>query len=205
MSTNKFSADQVFRAVQKPEKLAKNPNMKLTEQQRKAVELAPTTSPSLVVAGAGSGKTELMAVRVLWLVANGHAEPGQILGLTFTRKAASELSQRINNGLLTLSRTEYWPSELRGKPFAPPNISTYNSYANALFHDHALALGFEPDATLLTEASRYQLAREVVLKYGSAVDSRIDETDSSLSSIIEAVLALASEMADNSVTAEQIN
>ena len=197
MSTNKVSADQVFR-------IAKNdPNISLTVEQREAVELAPTDGPTLVVAGAGSGKTELMAVRVLWLVANGHAEPHEILGLTFTRKAASELSRRINNGLQRLSETELWPFENRA--FASPNISTYNAYANSLFHDHALALGFEPDALLLSESSRYQLAREVVLKYGVSVDSRLNETESSLSTIVDAVLSLASEMVDNSVTAQQIN
>ena len=205
MSNKGFSADQVFLAVQSAEKLAANPNMRLTDEQRAAVELAPTDAPSLVVAGAGSGKTELMSVRVLWLVANGFAEPHEILGLTFTRKAASELSKRINNGLRTLSRTEFWPKELAEKPFVAPNISTYNAYANSLFQDHALALGYEPDSILLTEAARFQLAREVVLKYGSDVDARINDYDSSLTTIVGAVLSLASEMADNDVNATAMN
>ena len=55
--------------------------------------------PLLVVAGAGSGKTETMASRVVWLVANGHVEPDQVLGLTFTRKAAAQLAQRIRKRL----------------------------------------------------------------------------------------------------------
>jgi DNA helicase-2/ATP-dependent DNA helicase PcrA len=49
---------------------------------------APPGEPLLVVAGAGSGKTELMALRVIWLVANGYVRADQVLGLTFTRKAA---------------------------------------------------------------------------------------------------------------------
>ncbi|HSP52985.1 MAG TPA: UvrD-helicase domain-containing protein, partial [Cryobacterium sp.] len=61
-----------------------------TAEQQAVIE-APL-APTLVVAGAGSGKTETMANRVLWLLANGHARPDQILGLTFTRKAAGELS-----------------------------------------------------------------------------------------------------------------
>ena len=52
----------------------------------------------LVVAGAGSGKTETMAARVVWLVANGYVRPEQMLGLTFTRKAAGELAHRIRPG-----------------------------------------------------------------------------------------------------------
>src|SRR5256714_14335960 len=61
-------------------------------------------APLLVVAGAGSGKTETMAARVVWLVANGYARPEQTLGLTFTRKAAGELAHRIRARLSQLVR-----------------------------------------------------------------------------------------------------
>ncbi|WP_251450299.1 ATP-dependent DNA helicase [Microbacterium sp. Marseille-Q6648] len=64
-----------------------------TADQRAVIEAPPT--PALVIAGAGSGKTETMAGRVVWLVANGHVRRDEILGLTFTRKAAGELAERI--------------------------------------------------------------------------------------------------------------
>lgn len=64
-----------------------------TPAQQRVIEAPPT--PALVVAGAGSGKTETMSGRVVWLVANGHVRRDEILGLTFTRKAAGELSERI--------------------------------------------------------------------------------------------------------------
>lgn len=64
-----------------------------TPDQRAVIE-APGT-PALVIAGAGSGKTETMAGRVVWLVANGHVRRDEVLGLTFTRKAAGELGERI--------------------------------------------------------------------------------------------------------------
>ncbi len=64
-----------------------------TEEQRAVIEAPPV--PALVVAGAGSGKTETMAGRVVWLVANGHVRREEVLGLTFTRKAAGELAERI--------------------------------------------------------------------------------------------------------------
>ncbi|MFA4895738.1 UvrD-helicase domain-containing protein [Microbacterium sp.] len=64
-----------------------------TTAQRRVIEAPPT--PALVVAGAGSGKTETMSGRVVWLVANGHVRRDEILGLTFTRKAAGELAERI--------------------------------------------------------------------------------------------------------------
>ncbi|MFK4789918.1 UvrD-helicase domain-containing protein [Microbacterium sp. ZW T5_56] len=64
-----------------------------TPAQQEVIEAPP--SPALVVAGAGSGKTETMAGRVVWLVANGHVRRDEVLGLTFTRKAAGELAERI--------------------------------------------------------------------------------------------------------------
>ncbi|WCM56785.1 ATP-dependent helicase [Microbacterium sp. EF45047] len=64
-----------------------------TAAQQRVIEAPP--GPALVVAGAGSGKTETMSGRVVWLVANGHVRRDEILGLTFTRKAAGELAERI--------------------------------------------------------------------------------------------------------------
>lgn len=190
----RFTANQVY-AVIKP--------YKLTAEQEAAVQSAPIDSPSLVVAGAGSGKTELMSVRVLWLVANGFARPNQILGLTFTRKAAAELSKRIYESLLKLRDSELWPEDLE-YDFAPPTISTYNAYANGLFRDFALAIGYEPEAALLTEAAAFQLAREVVVRHGSDIDSRLTDLDMNLNPLVDAVLALAQEMNDNIVDAGEI-
>src|SRR5690606_20774789 len=71
-----------------------------TEAQQRVIQ-APA-EPALVVAGAGSGKTETMSGRVVWLVANGHVRPDEVLGLTFTRKAAGELAERIGTRLETV-------------------------------------------------------------------------------------------------------
>jgi DNA helicase-2/ATP-dependent DNA helicase PcrA len=73
--------------------------------EQSAVIAAPL-SPALVVAGAGSGKTETMAGRVVWLVANGLVRRDQVLGLTFTRKAAGELAERIGKRLQRLAEFE---------------------------------------------------------------------------------------------------
>ena len=58
-----------------------------------------SSSAHVVVAGAGSGKTTLMAQRVVWLVATGRVRPEEVLGLTFTTKAAAELRQRVSAAL----------------------------------------------------------------------------------------------------------
>jgi ATP-dependent DNA helicase UvrD/PcrA len=72
-----------------------------TEQ---AEVIAAPLEPLAVIAGAGSGKSETMAARLVWLVANGMVRPERVLGLTFTRKAAAELGQRVRARLAGLRR-----------------------------------------------------------------------------------------------------
>jgi len=61
-------------------------------------------APMAVIAGAGSGKSETMAARLVWLVANQFVRPERVLGLTFTRKAAAELAERVRARLTGLRR-----------------------------------------------------------------------------------------------------
>ncbi|WP_291810273.1 ATP-dependent DNA helicase [Cellulomonas sp.] len=161
-----------------------------TDEQRAVIE-APLR-PSLVVAGAGSGKTETMAARVVWLVANGLVAPDQVLGLTFTRKAAGELSERVRRRLRGLVRAA--AAEGVALPtgadvvdeLARPHVSTYHAYAASLVTDHALRLGVEPGARLLGEAAQWQLASEVVESWAGDLD-----TSAATSTVVDAVLALS--------------
>jgi DNA helicase-2/ATP-dependent DNA helicase PcrA len=178
-----------------------------TEQQ--AVIEAPL-SPTLVVAGAGSGKTETMANRVLWLLANNHARPDQILGLTFTRKAAGELAERINGRIRQLSEAGLMPGAgettgpvtgLTARPgldsadlFNAPAVSTYNSFASRLFTDNALLLGREPESVLLSETSAWLLARRVVVAHG---DGRLVQYGKGVDAVTDAVLSLSRALAEN--------
>ncbi len=167
-----------------------------TTEQQAVIESGPR--PLLVVAGAGSGKTETMAARVVWLVANGLVEPDQVLGLTFTRKAAAELSQRIGQRLRALARTGLWTpptddgtgAEVLG---GTPTVSTYHAYAGRLVREHALRVGIEPEFRLLTEAGAWQLAAEAVGRY----DGPMDEVTKAESTVIDAVMSLAGEMAEH--------
>src|SRR5438093_196335 len=109
-----------------------------TAQQVEVV--AAPVEPLLVVAGAGSGKTETMAARVVWLVANSHVRPEQVLGLTFTRKAAGELAHRIRARLGQLVRRLGRDDLIAGEPA----VSTYHSYAARVVREHGLRSGYEP-------------------------------------------------------------
>nr|WP_104197547.1 ATP-dependent DNA helicase [Cryobacterium sp. M15] len=176
-----------------------------TDEQQEVIE-APLR-PTLVVAGAGSGKTETMANRVLWLLANGHVRPDQILGLTFTRKAAGELSDRINKRIADLDAAGLIPiiansdaSSGAGSAAEPsdlfntPSVSTYNSFASRLFTDNALLLGREPESVLLSETSAWLLARRVVIDHG---DGRLVPYGKSVDQVTDAVLQLSRAVAEN--------
>lgn len=149
--------------------------------------------PTLVVAGAGSGKTETMASRVVWLVVNGVVLPEEVLGLTFTRKAAIELGERIGRRLRTAIEADLWTPEDDEVPL--PEVSTYHAYAGRLVSEHGLRWGIEPDSRLLSEASSWQLAHEVV----HTTDSDLAGFEKAPSTLVDAVLSLAGELAEHLV------
>ncbi|MET9485498.1 ATP-dependent DNA helicase [Nocardia sp. NPDC006630] len=174
-----------------------------TDEQAAVIE-APT-GPTLVVAGAGAGKTETMAARVVWMVANGLVEPEQVLGLTFTRKAAQQLTTRIRTRLSRLAGAPLLrdidpTGRLRGLlTGSEPEISTYHSYAGRLLTEYGLLLPVEPTATLLTQTQLWQLAYRVVSTWDGDL-----ETDRSPVSVTEAVLALSGQLAEHLVEPRQL-
>ena len=128
-----------------------------------AEQLAAITSPlepSMIVAGAGTGKTTVMAGRIAWLIMTQQVSPDRILGLTFTTKAANELLTRVRSFLPAALR--YLPDEAAHADLGEPIISTYNAFGSRLLKEHALRLGLEPDARVVVDATRYQLAMRVV-------------------------------------------
>ncbi|MET1065184.1 MAG: ATP-dependent helicase, partial [Arthrobacter sp.] len=157
-------------------------------------------SPRLVIAGAGSGKTATMADRVVWLVANGWVRPEEVLGVTFTRKAAGELATRIRAKLAALQRiaaadtqNKVFPAGLLGTDALEPKVSTYHSYASGIVSDYGLRLGVERDVVLLGGAQSFQLASEVV----EAFDGEYEHFRAAKSTLVKAVIQLAGECAEH--------
>jgi len=181
------------RAPQKPilspEEIAAKLGIPAPTPEQAEVIAAPL-EPMVVVAGAGSGKSETMAGRVVWLVANGFVRPDQVLGLTFTNKAAAELAERVRKRLGQLAASGLIPPELLDHE---PAVSTYHAYAARLFTDHALRDGLEPAMRLATPAVAWQLAAQVVGQY----DGPMDKVDLTPPSVTAAVLELAGELAEH--------
>ncbi|KQO04860.1 ATP-dependent DNA helicase [Agreia sp. Leaf244] len=176
-----------------------------TDEQRAVIE-APLV-PSLVIAGAGSGKTATMANRVVWLLANGLVQVNEVLGLTFTRKAAGELDARISGHIDALRRAGLLPASAARETgldgaadsrdlFDRPTVSTYNSFGNSIFRDNALLVGREPESVLLGENAAWGLARRVLRAEG---DDRLVPLAKSLDQLVDAVLSLSSELSENVV------
>jgi DNA helicase-2/ATP-dependent DNA helicase PcrA len=162
----------------------------LSDEQWAAV--SSPAEPSAIVAGAGSGKTTVMSARVLWLVMEGLALPDEVLGLTFTTKAAGELLTRTRRLLLRADREGLLPEGLADSGAIEPAISTYHSFASRLLRDHGVRLGLEPDAVVLADGARQVLAARVVRS--SALP--LAGLGRSPVSLIESVLALDDALAE---------
>ncbi|MFD4206382.1 ATP-dependent helicase [Micromonospora tulbaghiae] len=184
-----------------PVELARLLRLPAPTREQAAIIAAPV-EPLLVVAGAGSGKTETMAARVMWLVANSYVRPEHILGLTFTRKAAGELAHRVRTRLDQLiRRLGRQGRDPHDDPLAgEPTVSTYHSYAGRIVTEHGLRAGYEPTTRLLTEASRWQLVDLLVRNY----DGDMSEVDRMPSTITDAVLALAGELDEHLVDPDEL-
>ncbi len=169
-----------------------------TDEQ--ALVIAAPARPALVVAGAGAGKTETMAARVVWLVATGKVLPEQVLGLTFTRKAAQQLGSRVRSRLRRLAGSrlldELDPSGHRRATVlaGEPTVSTYHAYAGRLVGEHALRLPAEPAARLLGSTASWQLAHRVVTSW--ADDLEVDVVPATVTGWL---LALAGELGEHLV------
>ncbi|MCL2481892.1 MAG: ATP-dependent helicase [Propionibacteriaceae bacterium] len=161
-------------ALTTPDDLCQVMGIPFSDEQIEAIT-APM-APSVIIAGAGTGKTTVMAARVVWLVGRAEVAPERVLGLTFTRKAAQELSSRVRAGL-----------ELVGADDAYPRISTYDAFASRLVSEFGAWMGVSSSTRVLTGAERHILADQVVRTLSEPPGTLADKA---LSTIIAGMLKL---------------
>ncbi len=118
----------------------------LNEEQRSAV--LNTDGPTLVVAGAGSGKTKVLTSRLAYIVKEKKAWPNQILCVTFTNKAAKEMRERVLKNL-------------GGKLDSLSWLGTFHAISVKFLRRHAEAIGLKSNFTILDTDDQKKLIRNI--------------------------------------------
>jgi DNA helicase-2/ATP-dependent DNA helicase PcrA len=116
----------------------------LNEAQRAAV--VHGEGPLLIIAGAGTGKTTVLTRRIAHLIATKRARPEEILALTFTEKAAAEMSERVD--------------QLVPWGYAETAISTFHAFGDRVLRDNALEAGLDPQFRVLSPPEQIIFLRE---------------------------------------------
>ena len=193
----KYTPDQVAKMI-----ISIDPTFHLpSDEQRPIISIFDNPlEPAVVIAGAGSGKTETMAARVVYLVANGFARPDQILGLTFTRKAAGELNTRIRKRLRQFQHAADKQGIERTFSSLETAVTTYHSYAGRLLSEHAIRYGIDADVQPLGEAALWMSANKLVREW----DDGIFNTNDAASTVVKDLLGLTSMVLEHRVSVDQI-
>jgi DNA helicase II / ATP-dependent DNA helicase PcrA len=130
----------------------------LNSNQRKAVETV--TGSTLVIAGAGSGKTAVLARRVAYLIANGEL-PGRILCLTFTNKAGGEMNHRVETILRSidyeLPQIAPWQTDYINKPL----ICTFHSLGVRLLREFGEKQNLKKEFNILDTDEQKKIIRQI--------------------------------------------
>ncbi len=119
----------------------------LNPEQRLAVETLD--GPVLVLAGAGTGKTRVLTVRIAHILATGRARPGEILAVTFTNKAAREMKHRVG---------EIVGGVVEGMPW----LGTFHSIGVKILRRHAELVGLKNDFTILDTDDQIRLLKQLL-------------------------------------------
>ena len=122
---------------------------KLNPQQKEAVEFR--TGPLLIIAGAGTGKTTVVTERIKHLITSGVCKPAEILALTFTEKAASEMEERVDQAL-PYGYTQMW-------------ISTFHSFCDRILKAEAVHIGLNPGYRLLSDTDLTMIMRKNIFNF----------------------------------------
>jgi len=135
----------------------------LNPQQRQAVETI--RGPVLILAGAGTGKTRVITYRIAHLVAQGIA-PGNILGVTFTNKAAREMQERVFKLLPKRKGSD-------GQKPERPTICTFHSLCVRILRQHIERLGYKKNFVIYSESEQLAAVKKIL----SAINTKADKAD----------------------------
>ena len=133
----------------------------LNPQQRQAVETI--RGPVLILAGAGTGKTRVITFRIAYMVARGIA-PGNILGVTFTNKAAREMQERLRK-LLPKPKTDDKNNR--------PTICTFHSLCVRILRQHIEKIGYKKNFVIYDESEQLAAVKKIL----SAISAKGEKTD----------------------------
>lgn len=147
---------------------------KLNEPQRRAVEYLD--GPSLVIAGAGSGKTRVLTYKIVHLLAKGY-EPYRIMALTFTNKAAREMRERVHALVGGETASKIW-------------MGTFHSIFSRILRRHASLIGFKSDFTIYDSSDSKSLVKTIIKDM--QLDDKVYKPATVLSAISMAKNALLS-------------
>ena len=126
--------------------------IKLTNlNQAQAAAVTQGDGPLLIVAGAGTGKTTVVAQRIAWLIEQKKLKTDQVLALTFTDKAAGEMEERVDK-LLPYGYLDLW-------------ISTFHAFAERILKLHALDIGLPTDFKLINQTASWLLIKKNIEKF----------------------------------------
>ncbi len=121
----------------------------LNPAQQEAVQ--QTSGPLLILAGAGSGKTRVIAHRIAYLVSERLAHPDEVMAVTFTNKAAQEMRERVEKLLETDCRAMW--------------VSTFHSLCARLLRREAPAIGLSRDFTIYDSADQQSVIKQLLREY----------------------------------------
>jgi DNA helicase-2/ATP-dependent DNA helicase PcrA len=157
------------------------------------VGITAKPEPGVIIASAGSGKTAVMAARVVHLVANEIVPAEKILGLTFTNLATGELRSRVRQSLAKLG-VHTKDTTTSAEPF----VTTYHAFASQMIKQFGMLVGIEPDHQVISDVRRQQLAARTISR--STVDfSKLTVT---FNYILDRMLSLDDSLADSNVSIE---
>jgi DNA helicase-2/ATP-dependent DNA helicase PcrA len=157
-------------------------DIELTSSQREAVEHGD--GPMLIVAGAGTGKTMVITRRVAHLITSKLARPEEVLALTFTEKAAAEMSERVD--------------VLLPYGYASIPISTFHAFGDRILREFALELGLHPDFQVLSQPEQVIFFREHLFEFPLRHYRPLGDP----TKFIQAMLGLISRAKDEDVSPE---